>query len=144
MYLHGCGETADSLYMSWKEVFYGGYPEYAAANNLILLMPQTQGSWFNAFECFDIYNYNSWWDENQFVTKKGVQIGAFKRMLDRVTESRSESYYYGARDISNIEGFDEFLFDFWRSYHALPGWIETFTWQSIFGILFWFFGLFAA
>jgi hypothetical protein len=64
MYLHGCGQTVDSLYMSWKEIFNGGYLEYAAANDLILLMPQTQGTWFNPFECFDIYNYNTWWDEN--------------------------------------------------------------------------------
>lgn len=132
MYIHGCGETVDSPWFSWTEVFYKGYFEYAASNNIILLMPQTQGTWLNPFECFDVFNYNTgWWSSDYYVSQKGVQISAFVKMLERVTESRSVDYNYGARNIANLDDFNLMLFNMWRSWLAFPGWIDIMVWSII-------------
>lgn len=42
MYLHGCGQTVDGIWVGTKfeESYYGGWFEYAAANDIILMLPQ--------------------------------------------------------------------------------------------------------
>lgn len=145
MYIHGCGETVDSPWMNWKEViFYGGWLEYAASNDLILLMPQVQGDWLNPYECFDIINMNTWWSELNYISKNSVHLGAFKRMIDRVTEPRSDSYNYGARSIQNLDENGIFWFDAWRSWLAWPGQIEILAWYYVWGGTFWVMSLFFA
>ena len=125
MYLHGCTQTVDGPWLAFDEIYYGGWLEYAAANDLIMLMPQARNHWFNPMECFEATNYNQWWDDKTFITKNGIQMQALKKMLERVTEPRSGSYNYGARNILTLSDFDFFLFDSWRFLLAFPDWISA-------------------
>ena len=81
-------------------------------------MPQVQGDWLNPYECFDIINMNTWWNELNYISKNSVHLGAFKRMIDRVTEPRSDSYNYRTRSIQNLDENGIFWFDAWRSWLA--------------------------
>jgi poly(3-hydroxybutyrate) depolymerase len=93
--LHGCeqyGEkVADRFYR------YAGYNEWADANNLIVLYPQTtrSPSWanpgvLNPMGCWDWWGYNHLTDsEGRYATQRGLQIAAIKRMLDRLAGAYS-------------------------------------------------------
>ena len=78
----------------------------------------------NPFECFDVYNFNTWWSDKNFITQNGVQLSAFKRMLERVTDSRTDEYNYGARNIANLDEGNLGWFDAWRSYLAFEHSLE--------------------
>ena len=59
--------------------------EYAAANDIIVVMPQAEWNLFsNPIECFDYSNYVNSWDEYASVTKQSSQLNAFKNMLERL------------------------------------------------------------
>lgn len=89
MYLHGCHETADSLFYGIDSLSYGGRLAYAVPNDLIMLMPQAKFNFFsNIDECFDFNDHLTWWDDQAFITKRGRQIKALKAMLDRVIQPR--------------------------------------------------------
>ena len=80
MYLHGCTQTVDGpwLGLEFDQLYYGGWLEYAAANDLIMLFPQARSHWLNPTECFEITNYNQWWDPTNHITKNGIQMKALK------------------------------------------------------------------
>ena len=85
MHLHGCGQTADGLFLGYQALSDGGWMEYAVANNIILVLPQAKFDLFsNPRECFDYTNYAEWWDETEAFTWNGIQPKALKGMLDRV------------------------------------------------------------
>ena len=72
MYLHGCGETVDGPWFGFNDLYYGGWLPYAASNDIILLMSQAEFSLVNPFECFDLFNYDTWWDGTRYMSKNGV------------------------------------------------------------------------
>ena len=119
--LHGCGETVDGPWFGFNELYYGGWLPYAASNDIILVMPQAEWSLFNPFECFDTFNYDTWWDAKKYMTKNGTQMKALKAMLDRVTEPRSADVNYGSKNILELDDFNFFMFDAWRQFWAFPG-----------------------
>lgn len=127
MYLHGCAQTVDGPSLTWdfKNLYQGGYLEYAAANNIILLMPQARYSAFNKFQCFEVENYNNWFDEQTFMTKKGAQMNALSQMLQRVTEPRSDYINYESRNILTMNDFEFFFFNQWRFWISFPNMVEA-------------------
>ena len=115
MHLHGCAVTVDGVVFGYQSLSDNGWLEYAVANDIIVIMPQAKFDLIsNAGECFDYTNYATWWDENQYLTKKGVQPKALKNMLDRLTEPLDPSYNYSARNIVQLSDLDFTLFDLWR------------------------------
>lgn len=81
---HGCGQSADAV----KDDVYGklGYNEWADSNNIILLYPQVNPSFFpfNPQGCWDWWGYGS----PVFQTKGGPQLSAIHAMVQRLTGAR--------------------------------------------------------
>lgn len=51
--LHGCGQNYRYTYLALPK--YSGFNEYAVTNDIIVLYPQTRGSWwYNPSSCWDI------------------------------------------------------------------------------------------
>jgi poly(3-hydroxybutyrate) depolymerase len=88
--LHGCSQNADTIGNRFAE--YAGYNQWADANHLIVLYPQTASSPSfddpfvnNPQGCWDWWGYNQQTDtQGAYATKAGLQIAAIKRMLDRL------------------------------------------------------------
>jgi len=87
---HGCQQSAEQV----QDAFYrfAGYNEWADANRLIVLYPQTVASYpalpslpANPQGCWDWWGYNDFFDsQGKYATKEGLQIAAVRRMLDRL------------------------------------------------------------
>jgi hypothetical protein len=61
-----------------------GYGRWAGANGLIVLMPQAEVSTANPYGCWDWWGYTG----PDYLTRKGPQITAVRRMLDRLAASK--------------------------------------------------------
>ena len=82
--LHGCLQDSDEIGKRFVET--AGYNEWADANRVIVLYPQTVVSNalpFNPQACWDWWGYADMND--RYVTKTGAQIMAIKAMLDALT-----------------------------------------------------------
>jgi hypothetical protein len=75
---HGCnqqrGKAGDAFI---KDT---GYANWADANRLIVLFPQVSASTMNPQGCWDWWGYTG----REYLTRKGLQITAVRRMLDRL------------------------------------------------------------
>ena len=115
MHLHGCGATVDGVFFGYQSLSDGGYMEYAVTNDIILILPQAKFDLIsNSGECFDYYNYGSWWDENAYLTKNGIQPKALKAMLDRLMQPLDTTFDYQSKNILKYSKTEFFLFDSWR------------------------------
>jgi hypothetical protein len=85
--LHGCKQNHDTI--ADRYVQHAGYNEWADANHLIVLYPQTivgdpvtnLGTPLNPYGCWDWWGYTGF----NYAVKAGPQITAIKGMLDRLT-----------------------------------------------------------
>jgi poly(3-hydroxybutyrate) depolymerase len=78
---HGCLQYADRIGEAF--VRESGYNHWADANRIVMLYPQTTATWgfpFNPKGCWDWWGYTG----PQYASREGLQIGAVKRMLDRL------------------------------------------------------------
>ena len=78
---HGCEQTEQEI--GDKFYAHAGYNRWAATNRLIVVYPQivaTDLVPFNPKGCWDWFAYNN----SDFATKRGAQIVAVSRMIDRV------------------------------------------------------------
>jgi hypothetical protein len=90
--LHGCKQNYDMIQDRYIE--HAGYNEWADANYLIILYPQTIvgnpldnfGTPLNPFGCWDWWGYTNF----NYAVKAGQQIAAIKAMLDRLTSRHIE------------------------------------------------------
>ena len=92
--LHGCQQSAETL----GETFYThiGANEWADANNIIVLYPQAHATkaselpsepWIMALLNSNLAGCWNWWgyaDDRQYLTKKGVQVDAIWKMIERI------------------------------------------------------------
>jgi poly(3-hydroxybutyrate) depolymerase len=92
--LHGCKQSAEVL----GDIFYTkiGVNEWADANNIIVLYPQAHATtpaelppnlWLMALEYANPEGCWNWWgysDDRQYLTKKGVQVVAIWKMIQRL------------------------------------------------------------
>lgn len=92
--LHGCKQSAEEL----GDVFYTriGVNEWADANNILVLYPQAHATsanelpanlWADALIYTNPEGCWNWWgysDDRQYLTKKGVQITAIWKMVQRL------------------------------------------------------------
>jgi len=92
--LHGCKQSAETL----KDVFYTkiGVNEWADANNILVLYPQAHATtpaelppnlWADALLYQNPEGCWNWWgysDDRQYLTKKGVQVLAIWKMIERL------------------------------------------------------------
>jgi hypothetical protein len=88
--LHGCGQDAGDIDHLFVE--HTGYNAWADTNRIIVLYPQTKASSFMPFNpsaCWDWWSYVR--HDDGYVTKRGLQIGAIKAMLDVLTAGRDAS-----------------------------------------------------
>jgi hypothetical protein len=85
--LHGCKQNHDMI--ADRYVRHAGYNEWADANHLIVLYPQTIvgdpvtnfGTPLNPYGCWDWWGYTDF----NYAVKAGPQIAAIKMMLNRLT-----------------------------------------------------------
>jgi poly(3-hydroxybutyrate) depolymerase len=92
--LHGCTQSAEVL----GDVFYTkiGVNEWADTNRIVVLYPQAHATsvaelpsdlWLTGMENINPNGCWNWWGyggDVQFLTKKGVQIGAIWKMIERL------------------------------------------------------------
>ena len=77
--LHGCQQTPD--FVQDQFVKHAGYNEWAEANDIIVLYPQSAKlSPDNPYACWDWYGFTG----PQYMTKSGSQMKAVKAMIDRL------------------------------------------------------------
>jgi hypothetical protein len=85
--LHGCKQNHDAI--GDRYIRHAGYIEWADANHLVILYPQTIagnpatdfGTPLNPYGCWDWWGYTNF----NYAVKAGRQITAIKAMLDRLT-----------------------------------------------------------
>jgi poly(3-hydroxybutyrate) depolymerase len=85
--MHGCKQNYDAI--GDRYFRHAGYNEWADANHLIILYPQTIagdpltnfGTPVNPYACWDWWGYTGF----NYAVKTGPQIAAIKAMLDRLT-----------------------------------------------------------
>jgi len=75
---HGCRQSRAEVGDTFIED--SGYARWAGPNRLIVLMPQAQSSTANPYGCWDWWGYTG----SEYLTRKGPQIVAVRRMLDRL------------------------------------------------------------
>ena len=114
-------------YFSYKSIDELGFTQYAAANDLIIIFPQARFSILNLWTCFDFTGYTG---SDTYLTKDGVQMKAFSKMLDRVVEEREADYDYEAMNIYTHDGVWLIVTEVWRFIQAYPDWI--FQWAFFF------------
>lgn len=77
--LHGC--QMNPVYVQDKFVTLAGYNEWAESNNIIILYPQSaQDLRGNPYACWDWFGFTG----PDYVTRKGAQMSALMKMIDRV------------------------------------------------------------
>lgn len=77
--LHGCQQNAD--FVQDKFVKHAGYNEWAEANNIIILYPQSAKlAPDNPYACWDWYGFTG----PEYMTHNGQQLKAIKAMIDRL------------------------------------------------------------
>ncbi|MES0335132.1 MAG: hypothetical protein SFH39_02065 [Candidatus Magnetobacterium sp. LHC-1] len=80
---HGCMQNPEWV----GDIFYkrAGFNEWAEANNIIVLYPQTKnGPVINPAGCWDFFGY----ENPDFYNNQGPQIKAIKAMIDRIAAQR--------------------------------------------------------
>jgi poly(3-hydroxybutyrate) depolymerase len=92
--LHGCKQSAEQL----GDEFYTkiGVNEWADANRIIVLYPQVHaitaielppdqwGTWFSDANLVGCWNWWGYAEDSRYLTKKGVQIDAIWKMVERI------------------------------------------------------------
>jgi len=79
---HGCNQQRDKAGDAFARDT--GYANWADANHLILLFPQVSAGAVNPQGCWDWWGYTG----RDYLTRRGPQIAAVRRMLDRLTGDR--------------------------------------------------------
>jgi hypothetical protein len=91
--LHGCKQNFETIQDHYIQ--HAGYNEWADANRLIILYPQTivgnpatdPFTPVNPFGCWDWWGYTNF----NYAVKAGRQITTIKAMLDRLTSGRAQN-----------------------------------------------------
>jgi hypothetical protein len=79
---HGCRQSRAEVGDTFIED--SGYRRWAGPNRLIMLMPQAAASTSNPYGCWDWWGYSG----PDYLTRKGPQIVAIRRMLDRLAATK--------------------------------------------------------
>jgi poly(3-hydroxybutyrate) depolymerase len=79
---HGCRQSRADVGDTFIED--SGYGRWAGPNGLIVLMPQAAASTSNPYGCWDWWGYTG----SEYLTRKGPQITAVRRMLDRLASAK--------------------------------------------------------
>jgi poly(3-hydroxybutyrate) depolymerase len=79
---HGCRQSRAEVGDTFVED--SGYSRWAGPNRLIVLMPQAEASTANPYGCWDWWGYTG----SEYLTRKGPQIVAVRRMLDRLAAAK--------------------------------------------------------
>ena len=71
------------LYEQTADCCAAGYNQWAEANKIIVLYPQSQKTLLNPKGCFDWWGYTGL----DYASKLGAQMQAVKKMIDTLTSS---------------------------------------------------------
>jgi poly(3-hydroxybutyrate) depolymerase len=82
---HGCGQNRTFVGEAFARD--SGFARWADTNNLIVLFPQTATTPINPQGCWDWWGYTG----RDYLTRKGPQIVAVQRMLERLAAPRTPS-----------------------------------------------------
>ena len=126
--LHGCKQSYDNIGEEFVE--HAGYNQWANANRIIVLYPQTTPSL--AVPPFGPTNPEACWDwwgyldqdptvDPRFLTKAGPQIATIKRMLDRLTSGAKPADAVAAADTPVLAATDASDTAIALAWTAVPG-----------------------
>jgi hypothetical protein len=111
---HGCEQNKDELGDEYAR--HAGYNEWAEANSIVVLYPQTGPTAIN--QCWDWWGYTDSGLEQNYHTQVGTQMAAIKAMIDRVAGIEQQAY---CGTVSNSEHVDA-----GRAYTQIGWWFWTF------------------
>jgi len=78
---HGCRQNVDEV--DDRFVRHAGYNQWADANNIIVLYPQTTSTFMrNPKSCWNWFDFNR--NDPDYANKNGVQMQAIRAMIDRI------------------------------------------------------------
>lgn len=129
--LHGCEQSQPQIHDAYYA--HGGYNQWADTNHIIVLYPQAIASSFsptNPKACWDWWGYN---DAATYDTKRGAQMAAIKKMVDRLTSgfaalpAPTGLVVKGSADTSVSLAFDAVAGATGYSVYRAPGGGGTFT-----------------
>jgi hypothetical protein len=80
---HGCNQQREKVGDAFARDT--GYANWADANRMLVLFPQVSAGAVNPQGCWDWWGYTG----REYLTRKGPQIAAVRRMLDRLASDRS-------------------------------------------------------
>ncbi len=79
---HGCKQNLESVHDDF--IRDAGYNRWAAANNIVVLYPQTTEAFVNPNRCWDFWGYTG----EGYYGQQGKQMRAVKAMVDRILGER--------------------------------------------------------
>lgn len=115
---HGCGQNKNKI----GDVFarHAGYNDWAEANDIVVLYPQTGSAAVN--QCWDWWGYTDLGVERNYATQSGLQMAALRAIIGRVA-GEPRSSYCGADSIAAhvVAG---------RAYTRIGWWFWTYYYAS--------------
>ncbi len=88
---HGCSQSRDELGDQYARN--SGYNQWAEANGIIVLYPQTSLNATN--QCWDWWGYGELGPDKRYHTRDGGQMAAVKAMVDRISGAPGPVLYCG-------------------------------------------------
>ncbi|MBA2490662.1 MAG: PHA-depolymerase-like protein [Gammaproteobacteria bacterium] len=126
---HGCRQNRNVIGDEYAR--HAGYNEWAEANDVVVLYPQTESTAVN--QCWDWWGYTDGGVEWNYATRSGLQMAAVRAMIGRVA-GEPRSGYCGADSIAAHvaagRAYSQVYWWLWDFYYASGsndylGWLES-------------------
>lgn len=114
---HGCKQNKDQIGAEYAR--YVGYNEWAEANDIVVLYPQTGKDAIN--QCWDWWGYTDLGPEHNYPTRGGLQMAAIKAMIDRVAGIKHPRYCGTDSNLAHVAAGRAYTWPawwFWPLYYA--------------------------
>jgi poly(3-hydroxybutyrate) depolymerase len=114
---HGCEQNKDEIGDEFAR--HAGYNEWAEANDIVVLYPQTGPSAVN--ECWDWWGYTDADLAHNYHTQSGIQMAAVKAMIERVAGTERPTYCgtdSNSMHVTAGRAYTQIGWWFWEYYYA--------------------------
>ncbi|MGH8501024.1 MAG: extracellular catalytic domain type 2 short-chain-length polyhydroxyalkanoate depolymerase [Gammaproteobacteria bacterium] len=107
--LHGCRQNKTVLGDEYAR--HAGYNEWAEANDIVVLYPQTGEDAVN--QCWDWWGYTDPGVEQNYATKNGVQMAAIEAMIGRVIGKPRSRYCAADTNAAHVAAGRAYTQGYW-------------------------------
>ncbi|MBA3565038.1 MAG: PHA-depolymerase-like protein [Gammaproteobacteria bacterium] len=114
---HGCRQNRNVLGDEYAR--HAGYNEWAEANDVVVLYPQTESATVN--ECWDWWGYTDAGVEYNYATRSGLQMAAVRALIGRVAGEPQSSYCGADSNAAHAaagRAYTQIGWWFWTYYYA--------------------------